>query len=606
MMIETFRKIFYLLSLGGKKKLYWLILAVVIMAVLDTIGVASIFPFLNVISSPDIIQTNSRLKWVYDRFGFSNRDAFLIALGVFSFVILVINNILRAQISIALTRFSYFKRHIMSKVLLEKYLYEPYIFFLNRNTSELTTYLVSEITRVVSGVLLPCLQVFAKSLMALLIFSLLVVVNPVVAAVIIIVIGGGYVIIYSLLRKVLARIGTDMTVHSKSIYKTLSEAFGGIKDIKILGKEQIFIDKFSGSVRKFSDCSCWQFIIFQLPRYVFEVLVFSGILFIAILIAVIQKNYQGVIPIVGLYAFAAYRLMPALQQIYQDIASIRSSLSALEVVYQDYVTCPGTPQRNQIGQDQKLVFSKEIMFHDITFQYPNAREPIIESLNLAIKANTTVGLVGGSGAGKTTLVDILLGLLRPLSGELAVDGHVIKDENLRRWQASIGYVPQHVYLCDDTIMRNIAFGVPDEQIDHQAVQASAQMANIHDFIVQSLPRGYETEIGERGVRLSGGQRQRIGIARALYHNPLLLVFDEATSALDGITEDVILEAIYNLAHKKTIILIAHRLSTVKECDVIFMLDRGKLVGQGTFNELITNNQQFREMAKITTGKTIFI
>lgn len=597
-MVETLRKILDLLSLDGKKKLYWLILAVVVMALLDMIGVASIFPFLNVISNPGIIQENSKLRWVYNQFNFTNKDAFLIALGIASFILLAVNNILRARISVAVINFSYLKRNILSKLLLEKYLYQPYAFFLNRNTSELTTYLVSEIAQVVSGVLIPCLQVLARSLMAGLIIVLLVVVNPVVASVIIAVIGGGYAIIYGLLRKILARLGTDMTEYSKRIYKSLSEAFGGIKDIKILGKEQIFIEKFSDSVRKLSDCYCWKFIIFQLPRYAFEILVFGGMLFIVIFIAVVQKNYQNVIPVVGLYAFAAYRLMPTLQQIYQDVANIRSSLFALEVVYQDYMTCSGKYEKDPIGPNQIFPFSKEIEFRNITFQYPKAQGSVIENLNLTVKANTTVGLVGGSGAGKTTLMDILLGLLCPQKGELVIDGQMINEENLRRWQANIGYVPQYIYLCDDMITRNIAFGVPDAEIDHQAVQSSAQLANVHNFIINELPSGYETEVGERGVRLSGGQRQRIGIARALYHNPLLLVFDEATSALDGITEDTILEAIHNLAHKKTILIIAHRLSTVKECDIIYLLEQGRIIGQGTYEELLTSNAQFRKMAKV--------
>lgn len=602
---RTFQKIFHLLSLDGKKKLYGLILAVVIMAVFDTIGVASIFPFLNVISNPSIIQENSTLKWVYDQLNFTNKDTFLIALGIASFIFLLVNNILRAYLSVAVIKFSYLKRYILSKLLLEKYLYEPYVFFLNRNTSELTTYLVSEIAEIVSGVLIPCLQVFARSLMALLIIVLLVVVNPVVASVIIAVIGGGYAIIYGLLRKTLARIGADMTEYSKRVYKSLSEAFGGIKDIKILGKEQIFIDKFSGSIKKLSDCYSWKFIIFQLPRYAFEILVFGGMLFIVIFIAVVQKNYQNVIPIAGLYAFAAYRLMPTLQQIYQDIANIRSSLFALEVVYQDYITCSGQQAQSQKNQNQTLLFLKNIELRNITFKYPKAQKSVIENFNLIINTNTTIGFVGGTGAGKTTLIDILLGLLSPQQGDVIVDGIKLDDNNLRMWQKNIGYVPQHIYLCDDTVTRNIAFGIPDSNIDHQAVEWAAQLADIHNFVINELPNRYETEVGERGVRLSGGQRQRIGIARALYHNPSLLVFDEATSALDGITEDTILEAIHNLAHKRTIIIIAHRLSTVKECDVIFMLERGKLVSQGTYNELITNNQQFREMAKIATEKGIF-
>lgn len=602
-MSRTFQKIFHLLSLEGKQKLYGLLVAVVVMAVLDTVGVASIFPFLNVISHPDIIQKNSQLRWVYDAFHFSNKDVFLVALGFVSFVLLVTNNILRAQISVALIRFSYLRRDILSKSLLEKYLYEPYAFFLNRNTSELTAYLASEIAQVVSGVLIPCLQVFARSLMAFLIIVLLVIVNPVIASVIIAVIGGGYAIIYGLLRKILARLGAETTQHNKRIYKTLSEAFGGIKDIKISGKEEIFINRFSASVKKTNECSCWKFIIFQLPRYAFEILVFGGMLFIVIFIAVVQKNSQNIVPIIGLYAFAAYRLMPTLQQIYQDVANMRSSLSSLEAVYQDYITCSGKQTQSQKNQNQVLPFLKNIELRNITFKYPKAQKSVIENFNFTINANTTIGFVGGTGAGKTTLIDILLGLLSPQQGEIIVDGIKLDDNNLRMWQKNIGYVPQHIYLCDDTITRNIAFGVPDNDIDPQAVEWAAKLANIHNFVVSELPKGYATEVGERGVRLSGGQRQRIGIARALYHNPSLLVFDEATSALDGITEDTILEAIHNLAHKRTIIIIAHRLNTVKECGIIYLLGKGRIADQGTYQELLAGNEEFRKMAKMLTEVT---
>ena len=239
----------------------------------------------------------------------------------------------------------------------------------------------------------------------------------------------------------------------------------------------------------------------------------------------------------------------------------------------------------------------------MTFNYPKAETPVLEDFNLTIHARKMVGLVGGTGAGKTTLIDILLGLLTPQEGEMLIDGVKLDKGNLRMWQRNIGYVPQHIYLCDDTVTRNIAFGVLDEDIDHQAVERAARLASIHDFVTGDLPLGYETEVGERGVRLSGGQRQRIGIARALYYNPSVLVFDEATSALDGITEDVILEAIHQLAHQKTIIIVAHRLSTVRECNNIYLLEKGRIIDQGTYAELLANNQQFRKMAKIVSEKS---
>jgi len=598
MMLATFKKIMVLLALEGRSRLYWLVAAVVLMAFLDMVGVASIFPFLNVISDPAVIQQNEKLRWAYETFAFKSTDAFLISLGMLSFVILIMNNALRAAISVALIRFSHYKRYVLSKALAEKYLYEPYAFFLNRNTSELTTYLVSEIARVVTGVLIPCLQVFARATMALCIVGLLIVIDPFVALIIIGIIGAGYAGVFAFVKKMLGVVGEGLTEFSKKIYKALHEAFGGIKDIKISGKESAFIDNFAGSVKAISECYCRQFMIFQLPRYAFEILVFGGILFAAIYVAVIQGQYATVVPIVGLYAFAAYRLMPTLQQIYQDVSYMRSSLPALDAVYADFAACTGTAQREPVSVEQRLTFTKDIRFHDITYRYPNAEQAVLDHFDLTIEAKTTIGLVGGSGAGKTTLIDVLMGLLRPEHGELVADGQKISDANLRRWQANIGYVPQSIYLCDDTVTRNIAFGVRDVDIDHAAVEAAAKMANIHDFVTKEMPEGYETMVGDRGVRLSGGQRQRIGIARALYHDPSLLVFDEATSALDGITEDAILEAIYNLAHKKTIILIAHRLSTVKECDVIHVLERGKLAGKGTYKELMMSNRQFREMAKV--------
>lgn len=594
----TFQKIFYLFTFNGKKELYWLLVAVVMMAVLDTVGVASIFPFLHVISNPEVIQTNAILNWVFKRFEFSGKDAFLVALGMVSFFIMVANNFLRAVISMTLIRFTWLKRATISERLLSKYLYEPYVFFLNRNTSELTAYLASEVARVVSSVLIPCMEIFAKLLTGILIIALLFVVDPGVAMVVLVVIGGGYGLIYAFVRKKLLRIGTDVTTCSKRIFKALNEVFGGIKDVKLLGKEDVFIERYADPMRKSVDCYCLQFLIDQFPRYAFEVLAFGGILLITIYLVEVKKDYQQIIPMVGLYALAAYRLMPALQQIYNNFTLVRFGRASLDVIYEDYSNCIHRNYEKSIRPDYVLPFTEHIELRNVTFQYPNAQGSVAEDFNLTIKANTTVGLVGSSGAGKTTLVDILLGLLHPSSGEVVIDGTTINDENLRHWQANIGYVPQSIYLCDDTIARNIAFGVSDKEVDHNAMHNVTRLANIHDF-VKGLPSGYETEVGERGVRLSGGQRQRIGIARALYHNPSVLVFDEATSALDGITEDTILEAIHNLAHKKTIIIIAHRLSTVKECDIIYLLEQGKIIAQGTYRELLTNNQQFRRMAKIS-------
>lgn len=597
-MLKTLRKILELLLIGEEKKFYWLVTAIIFMSIFEMLGVASVLPFLNVISNPEAIQTNSQLKWAYDRFGFTNKNSFLIVLGMGSFVVLVVSNVLRAGVALALLRFTWLKRYIISKQLLSQYLYGPYAFFLNRNTSELTAYLVAEVSHVVSGVLIPSMQVFARCLLAALILVLLFAMEPVVALVVIGIIGGGYTAIYIFARKKLSRTGGELLKNSKKMYKALHEAFGGIKDIKLLGREHIFIEQFGEPTKKCTDYYCSQFLISQFPRYAFEVMTFGGVLFATLYIAVIKNDYQQVIPVIGLYIFSAYRLMPALQQIFQEITLIRFTLPTLETIYEDYVNCTQGQSEQTLRPGRAMPFTQNVELRNVTFKYPKAERSVIENFDLTVHANTTIGFVGGTGAGKTTLVDIFLGLLSPQQGEIIVDDIKLNADNLRAWQANIGYVPQHIYLCDDTVTRNIAFGVPDNEIDLEAVQRAARLANIHDFITKELRNGYETEVGDRGVRLSGGQRQRIGIARAMYHDPSFLVFDEATSALDGITEDTILDAIRNLTHKKTIIIIAHRLSTVQECDIIYLLDQGRIVTQGTYQELLANNQQFRKMAKV--------
>ncbi len=597
-MLKMLRKTFALLTIGETGRLYWLIAAVVVMGLLDMVGVASIFPFLSVVSNPGMIEKSAKLKWVYDRFGFADQDSFLIALGVTAFGVLLIGNICRSVTTMAMVKFGHTKRHIISRRLLSQYLYEPYVFFLNRNSAELINYLLAEVGRVVTGVLIPSMQVFARGIAVMLIVIVLFIVNPVVAACVIGIVGGGYGVIYAFVRKRLSKVGEKHLTYSRQIVKALYEAFGGSKDIKLYGKEHVFIEKYSKPAQDVVDCYCWQFFVEMFPRYAFETISFGAILFITVYTVVIRKEHQMVVPLVGLYALAAYRFMPALQQIYQDIANIRASLPALEMVYRDFISCSGKFEKKVKQPSAPMPFVQTVELRAATYQYPMARQPVVKDFSLLVHANTTVGLVGGSGAGKTTVVDMLLGLLRPQAASLWVDGRVIDDDNLHLWQANIGYVPQQIYLCDDTVTCNIAFGVPAHEIDHAAVKRAATLANIHDFIVHELPAGYETEVGERGIRLSGGQRQRIGIARALYHDPSLLVFDEATSALDGITEDIILEAIHQLAHKKTIIIIAHRISTVKECDVIYMLEKGRVAGEGTYAQLIQSSEQFRKMAKV--------
>jgi ABC-type multidrug transport system fused ATPase/permease subunit len=331
-----------------------------------------------------------------------------------------------------------------------------------------------------------------------------------------------------------------------------------------------------------------------MPRFVLEAIAFGGMLSVVLYLMARSGSFVSALPIIALYVFAGYRLMPALQQIYAGLVRLRFAGPALDALHADLMSLK--PADATDADTEAMLLRQAIKLANIQFGYPNAKEPALKGINLNIPANGTIGLVGATGSGKTTTVDIILGLLEPHEGTLTVDEKVINASNLRQWQKAIGYVPQQIYLADDSVAANIAFGVEPSRIDQAAVEHAAQIANLHDFVVNELPEGYATAVGERGVRLSGGQRQRIGIARALYHKPQVLILDEATSALDSLTEQAVMDAVSNLGNEITIILIAHRLSTVRQCDQIYLLDKGKVKAQGTYDQLMRNDDIFRAMA----------
>jgi ABC-type multidrug transport system fused ATPase/permease subunit len=375
----------------------------------------------------------------------------------------------------------------------------------------------------------------------------------------------------------------------------VNEAFGATKEIKVGGLEQIYIKLFSNSAKVFSRNQSSSQVIAQLPRFILEALVFAGILLIVVYLMSQTGSFNSAIPTVSLYVFAGYRLMPALQQMYASLTSLSFVGPSVDKLTEDLKNL----KPFNSNQDQSILsLNKKIILKNIYYNYPNASRTTLKDINLSIPANSIVGFVGPTGSGKTTVVDIILGLLEPQRGTLEVDGKIITQQNSRSWQRSIGYVPQQIFLSDDTIAANIAFGLELKDFNQKAVEDAAKVANIHNFVLEELPKQYQTKIGERGVRLSGGQRQRIGIARALYHNPKVLVLDEATSALDNQTEKVIMDAINNLTKHVTIILIAHRLSTIKKCDQIFLLENGEIKNQGTYEELIIINKNFKKLTNI--------
>ena len=575
------------------KKLSLLFVGILMMSVLEVVGVASVAPFIAVVTTPEMIHENHYLSTAYQIFNINSDNEFIVLLGIAIIVVLLLSNSSQAFIIWKITYFTQKQQHRLAVRLLQQYLAQPYGFYLNRNTSELGKNILNEVSSGINGVVQQSLLVLSKIVVVTFIFGMLLLLDPVVALTATLVLGGSYGIVFKLVKNKLHMIGTARTDATFQTFKIANEAMSGIKEIKLRNKEKEFINRFTVPSKKHAHYVAQNTLIASMPRYLLEIIAFCGMILITIsIIATKTESSNEVVPLISLYAMAGYRLMPALQQIYGGLTTIKYSTPALNILINDF-SQPSTEILKK-SDNFSITFEDTLQFEGMKFSYQNSDSYVIKDLNLDITHNTTVGLVGATGSGKTTLVDILLGLLTPETGIITVDGVQLNKKNISAWQKNLGYVPQTIYLTDDTVERNIAFAVPEEELDREQVKKAAEMANLDQFVL-TLPEQYQTIVGERGVRLSGGQRQRIGIARALYHNPTVLVLDEATSALDGITENAIMDAINNLSHKKTIIMIAHRLSTVKECDVIHMMRNGEIIESGTYKYLVSENEEFQKM-----------
>jgi ABC-type multidrug transport system fused ATPase/permease subunit len=592
------RKIIFLLSAHERKQAFLLLLMILLMALLDVIGVASILPFMAVLTDPTLVETNFILNKMFNisnKFGIENNKEFLFALGILVFILLVVSLAFKALTSYVQVRFVQMRQYSIGKRLVEGYLNQPYSWFLNRHSADLGKTVLSEISEVVGGGIAPTMELIARVIVTLSLISLLVVADPKLAIVVGFSLGGLYGLIYKLANKYIDQIGKERLKNNQLRFTAISEAFGAAKEVKIGGLEKIYSKRFADPAKIYARNLAAVRVISSLPRYALEAIAFGGILLVILYLMAKTGSFSKALPILSLYAFAGYRLMPALQQIYNSITSITFVTPSLNKLYEDIKNLKSY-KNNESGVIIPL--ENQITLKNIYYNYPNSQRTTLKNLNIKIPAKTTVGLVGATGSGKTTTVDIILSLLEPQKGSLEVDNQVIKMHNSRAWQRSIGYVPQQIYLSDNTIAANIAFGVEPKNINQDLVEKVSKIANLHEFVIKELPKKYQTTIGERGIRLSGGQRQRIGIARALYHNPKVLILDEATSALDNLTEKAVMDAVNNLSKNLTIILIAHRLSTVKKCDKIYILDKGELKKEGTFEDLIKADDNFRLAVKI--------
>lgn len=580
------KKLFLLLNRNEKIQSILILILISIMALLETIGIASILPFMAVLTNPNLIETNLILNKMFEIsyiFGVNSNQHFLFALGVFVFFMLIISQIFKIFTTYIQVRFIYMREYTLGKSVLENYLHQPYSWFLNRHSAELGKTILSEVQILVFNGMFPLMELIAKGTVTIALVILLIIVDPTLAILIGISLTGAYSIIFYFVRNYLRRNGEKRLINNQLRFKAVSEAFGAAKEVKVGGLENTYIKSFSNSSQIYAQAFASQSVISQLPRYVLEAIGFGGILLMILYMMVKTGNFNNSLPVISLYVFAGYRLLPALQQMYSAFVQLTFIEPSLDKLSNDIESLKPI-SKNQ--NEEPLSFKQSIKLKNVYYCYPNSSRNALTNTSLNIPSKSKIGLIGSTGSGKTTLVDIILGLLDPQKGHLEVDGKIITKQNTRSWQKSIGYVPQHIYLSDDTISANIAFGVESKYIDQKAVEKASKIANLHEFIINELPNNYQTNIGERGVKLSGGQRQRIGIARAIYHNPKILILDEATSALDNYTEKAVMDAINNLSKDMTIIIIAHRLNTIKMCDTIFKIDKGQVISHGTYDELI--------------------
>tara|TARA_Y100000996_G_C22547993_1_gene652586 strand:+ start:833 stop:2596 length:1764 start_codon:yes stop_codon:yes gene_type:complete len=586
--MNSLKKIYSLLTKNERKKANILFIVILIVAFIDMLGVASIMPFVAVLSNPSIIHSNNIINTLFQSaslLGVENNQQFLFLLGILVFIVLTISLSLKSLSTYLQLRFTARCEYSIGKRLVSGYLNKPYYWFLNNHSAELGKSILSEVGLVVGQAIRPMITLISNILISITLIGLLIVIDIKLAFIVMITLGSIYSLVYVLVKKFLIKFSKDRAYADKKRYISLSEAFGAIKEIKMGGFEKIFIERFAKPAHTFASNLASANIIAQLPRYILELLVFGGMLLITIYLISENRTFVDTAPVLALYAYAGYRLVPSLQNIYAAITQLRFVGNALNNLYINLTNLKIAPIEKH---ESIFQLKKSVVMKNIYYNYPQSSSSVLKNINLSIPAYSTVGIIGETGSGKTTLVDVILCLLNPKKGTLEIDGKTMNNDYKRSWQNSIGFVPQQIFLTDETIAQNIAFGIEPNKINQKNVENAAKMANLDNFVNNELPLKYETTIGERGIRLSGGQRQRIGIARALYHNPQVLILDEATSALDNNTEDAVMEALNNLHKKITVVMIAHRLSTLKNSDIIYILEKGEIKKQTTFKELVNN------------------
>lgn len=552
-------------------------------ALFETLGIGLIIPFVGIVTKPAIIKENSILAFIYEFFNFHSTTSFIIFSVVVLLLIFVLKNSYILLYQYMQSRLILNQQVKISQSLFQEYLTKPYTFHLQRNTAELLRNVNGEVPRVLQGIIMSGFQLLTELLVIICIFVLLLYTAPIATMTAFFLLGGSVFLFFKIFRKKINELGKEQQLVSGMMIKWVNQGLGASKEVKVSGKERFFVNAYTKQSHINANVSCNRMMLDQIPRLFIETLLVSIVLITMLIIIVQGTNTTSIVQTMALFAMAAFRLMPSINRVIAMSTNIRFSIPALSVVYADLFT--NREENPNIDSNLDLVskfsngsertFIDSITLNEVSFRYPNQKEFSIKDISLNIPIGQSVAFIGESGAGKTTLVDIILGLFRPDKGSVQVDGKNLHDLKTL-WQQKIGYIPQSIFLSDDSIRANVAFGISRDQIDDKAVWEALEQAQLKEF-VEALPEKLDTSVGERGVRLSGGQRQRIGIARALYHKPEIMFMDEATSALDNETEKEIMKAIDGLKGEKTLIIIAHRLTTIENCDLVFKINNGRLI-----------------------------
>jgi len=569
---ELIRRVLFLARPYGRLKLAFIFSLSFAQALFQVIGITSIFPFLAIAADPERIRRSHFGTQFLSLFPpMENRQLLLIA-GIIAIVALLLSNAVNLLSEYARTRYAQNFAHWLRVRLLRRIALQPYTYFLQRNCGDLLKKVMGDVTNYAGGVLLPLLDTVARVLTAVLLLATLFLVQPVIAMSAAVILGGFYAVTFQLLTRKRREVDENLKTHVAGSYREAYQMLGGIKPVKVHRVEEHFLARFAGHSAIMARMFARTPVFANSARYVVEPLAFGGLVVAVLLLAAKGRDFSDILPNLGVMALAGYRLLPSLQLLYAQLTQVSSMRHAVDEVYDEFAAAetdksvPREISTEPITPARAFSWHNAISLCDVSYRYPHASRSAVEGLSIIIPKNSSLGVIGPTGSGKSTLVDLLLGLYLPTAGDILIDGQLLTSTLIPSWQASIGYVPQDIFLIDDTIARNVAFGLPDDEIDSARLREACDIAQLLDFIEAELPDRFDTYVGERGIRLSGGQRQRIGLARALYHRPSLLILDEATSALDVATEGKLLEALRRLAGKLTMVVAAHRLSAVANCD----------------------------------------